>query len=155
MERSEDRWEECHRNHLSFIVNKDAALCQRNNVERFSTESRGYAVVAKGRNVGDFRRLVTTAHGTREYHTPAFVSGPSVEDSFSLCQGETWSAFISLCAIRTGGPPTPIAHNIPNPIPSSPSSPHPLATASSSGALLSETAFPTCVVTPPIASGAG
>jgi len=47
---------------------------------------------------------------------------------------------------------TPNAHNIP--IPSSPSSPHPLATASSSGAPLSASALPPLIVPPPICPGA-
>ena len=43
-------------------------------------------------------------------------------------------------------------HNIP--IPSSPSSPHPLATASSSGAPLSASALPPLIVPPPSSTGA-
>lgn len=78
-----------------------------------------------------------------------FTRGRSIALS---ARGEAWSAFVYFCAIRTGGPPTPIAHNIP--IASSPSSPHPLATASSSNALLSKGGFATCVVWPPICSGA-
>lgn len=47
--------------------------------------------------MGDFRRLVTSAHGKRVYYTPAFVSGPSVQDSLlSLPGGGLVSIYFSV-----------------------------------------------------------
>ena len=74
-------------------------------------------------------------------------------------QEKSWSAFISFRPVGVServcncyNLSNADAHNIP--MPSSPLSPHPLATVSSSGAPFSTTALSPLVATPPI-SGAG
>lgn len=88
--------------------------------------------------------------------------GPSTPEEYSdvhcsVLRGEPGQRlFLSLDRNRLDlakTPLTPTVHNIP--IPSSPSSPHPLATVSSSGAPFSGTALPPLVVPPPISADAG
>lgn len=69
----------------------------------------------------------------------------------SVVGRKTWSAFISSTQSEQAEPR--YAHNIP--IPSSPSSPHPLATASSSSVPLSASALPPLVVPLLVSAGAG
>ena len=105
----------------------------------------------------------------RKYHRPYIPLDGSQESSRSCLSileeylllsmpgvgRRTWSAPISLRPIETSARTPSLAPNVHNiPIPSSPSSPHPLATVSSSGAPLSASAFPPLIVPSRVSPGA-